>query len=321
MASLQGSGKTKPGLFRGILRWVLALLILWFIGNRLIRDWPSVKDAFETMSWGWIGLSLIPGFFYLLPRISSWRSILRNLGVRTRFWQAAKVWVNGEIVRYIPGNVWSVLGRLAQAGSIGTTRTVVFSSMVLEALLLVAACTALSAVLLTGFQAWQFPGRTILLLVIACATLLITHRRVAQWLVNAVFRVLKRKDQAPVVSHIASAFGWMLLSWVSFGLFQLLVTKSLGVPLTFGEGITLIGVFLFSWLLGYLSFVTPSGLGVREAMTVVLLQPYMSTGQAILVAVVSRAFMILVEVVGLGIVNVLALRTKQLEPPAEHDLR
>ena len=310
----QTEGNSKPKLpYRMILRWLLVVVIFYFLGQRLVHDWPSVQDALGRISWKWIGLSLIPGFLYFVPRVASWRSLLRNLGVRTRFWQAGKVWVNGEIVRYIPGNVWSVLGRIAQSGSIGTTRMVVFSSMVLEAILLVAACTMLSAVFLVGYTAWVFPLRTLLLLILAGAMLLITHRRVAQWFVSVVFRVLKRKDPAPTVQGMASAFGWMTLSWIFFELFQLIIIVSLGIAMTLSDGIALMGALLLSWLLGYLSFVTPSGLGVREAATVLLLRPYMGTPEAILVAVVSRVFIILVEIAALGIVNIIAFRTKNNE--------
>ncbi|MFH0829143.1 MAG: lysylphosphatidylglycerol synthase transmembrane domain-containing protein [Candidatus Kerfeldbacteria bacterium] len=306
------NGKPKSP-YRMILRWLIVIVIFYFLGERLIRDWPSVQDAYGRISWGWIVLGLIPGFLYFIPRIASWRSLLRNLGVQTRFWQAGKVWVNGEIVRYIPGNVWSILGRIAQAGSIGTTRTVVFSSMVLEAILLGATCTMFSVIFLIGYGTWQFPGRTTLFLAVACASLFIAHRRIAQWFVSTIFRVLRRKDPTPVVPNMASAFAWMVVSWLFFGLFQLLITISLGISVTFWDGIALIGAFLFSWLLGYLSFITPSGLGVREAATVLLLRPYMGMPEAILVAIVSRVFIILVEVVGLGIVNLIAFRTRNSE--------
>lgn len=288
------------------VRWVVVVVIFVFLVRRLQHDWPTVRDALGHLRWWWITVSVIPGFLYFIPRVVAWRSLLGTLGVRVSFWQSGKIWINSEIIRYIPGNVWSVLGRVTQATSLGTSKTVVFSSMVLEALQLSAACAGLSAVLLIGFPEWTFPGRAMLLAAAAAATLLAGNRRVVQWFVSIVFRVLKRRDAVPVVSAQFRAYGWMLFSWLCFSLFQLCITFALGITFGIADSVTLMGAFLLSWLIGYLSFITPSGLGVREAAIVVLLRPFMGIPEAIIVAVVSRVFMILVEILGLTIVNIAA---------------
>jgi uncharacterized membrane protein YbhN (UPF0104 family) len=100
----------------------------------------------------------------------------------------------------------------------------------------------------------------------------------------------------------------MVLSWLMFAAFQVLVVQALGLLLV-SELITLAGVFLLSWLLGYLSFVAPSGLGVREAFLVALLGPFMGAPQAVAVAAVSRVLMIAVEVLMLGLAQVTAARS------------
>ncbi len=303
------------------VRWIVALAIFVFLVRRLQHDWPTVRNALGHLRWWWIAASVAPGFLYFIPRVAAWRSLLATLGVRVSFWQSSKIWINSEIIRYIPGNVWSVLGRVAQAASLGTSKTVVFSSMVLEALQLTAACAGLSAVLLIGFPDWTFPGRAVLLVAAAMAMLLAAHTRVVQWFVSFVFRVLKREDPVPEVSTQLRSYGWMLCSWLCFSLFQLFITFALGMSFGVVDSVTLMGAFLLSWLIGYLSFITPSGLGVREAAIVVLLRPFMSVPESILVAVVSRVFMVLVEVVGLAAMNAAANVLKPKEQSYVPDLQ
>ncbi len=320
MTQPASSNRTAAGL-RGWLRWVLAAVIFWFLSRRLVSDWPAVRTAISTLDWRWMIVSLIPGLAYFFLRAESWRTILRMLGVSVKFRPTARVWMNSEIIRYIPGNIWSVLGRVAQAGQIGATRTVVFTSMVVEVLMLVAANIGLSALLLVQYDAFRFPGRTVVLALALVGSLLVMHPRLTQLFARLIFRVLKRLEPVPNVGSGPSGFAAMTLAWLAFALFQLFIVQALGFSAAWEHPAALTGVFLLSWLIGYVSFITPSGLGVREAVMVVLLQSYFSTSEAILIAVVSRVFMVLVEVVGLAVVNAAATVLKPKEQPYVSDLQ
>jgi len=62
-------------------------------------------------------------------------------------------------------------------------------------------------------------------------------------------------------------------------------------------------VYGISWLAGYMSFLTPGGIGVREA-TFVLLVPAISKGDAALMAVYFRLIFLATEflLAGIGII-------------------
>ena len=53
--------------------------------------------------------------------------------------------------------------------------------------------------------------------------------------------------------------------------------------------------FVASWLVGYLSFITPGGLGVREGALVILLTGILGPGEAGFLALVSRFLWMLAE--------------------------
>lgn len=309
---------TGKGWIREFLRWGIVVLVFIFLSRRIEADWPTVAAVVSRIRWEWIVVSFIPGLAYFWLRSVTWHRLLGSLGVRTDRLTAWNIWMKAEVVRYIPGYVWSVLGRMAQAGRVGTSRTNVFTSMVLEALLLVASCVGLSAVLLIGYPQYQWPGRTAVLIIVALASLVVTLRPVSNRLVQLLQRVLRR-PATPIVGSSAPAFASISVSWLMFAVFQVLVVKALGLAPA-SEFITIAGVFLISWLLGYLSFVAPSGLGVREAFLIALLRPFMAAPEAVAVAAVSRVSMIVVEVFVLGLVHLLARRSGRDAQEPEHHL-
>lgn len=290
------------------VRWIIAAAIVWFLGSRIANDWPTVQSSFSRLRWAWLAAGLLPAIVYFLMRVAAWRNLLKHLNVPSRFGTAAMVWANGEVVRYIPGNIWSVVGRLAQSTKMNTNRTTMFMSMVLETIVLMLAATGISAIVLIGYPDFKFPMRTVILVVIAGLTLFFASPRPLRWLLHLLQRLLRRTDDAPVIGHAFTAFGYMAIAWLMYALFQLTVAVGLGVTLNFSMLVTMIGAFTLSWIIGYVSFLTPSGLGVREVALVWLLRPYVDQSTALLIAVLSRVMMIAVEVAIVGAVNMLFRR-------------
>jgi glycosyltransferase 2 family protein len=61
---------------------------------------------------------------------------------------------------------------------------------------------------------------------------------------------------------------------------------------------------------GFLSLLTPAGLGVREGVLVVALAPVLPAGPALVVALLSRLWMMLAELAGAGVAQLAARRTR-----------
>lgn len=298
----------RPGsrrLLRDLLRWVVALAIVVFLVVRLVRDWTVVRSALTTVDWSWLLVGAVVAAAYFVFRVLAWQELLGSVGVRGRFATTARVWMNGEVVRYIPGNVWSVLGRLAQSPRLGAERSVVFASMVLEVLLLLASAAGLSAVALLPYPGLQLPARNAVLVTAAIASLLVLLPAFVRWVVRFISIILRRREAIATSGRTALAFPAMLAAWLTFGVAHLAVVLALGVSIAGSQWLPLVGAFVVSWLVGYLSFITPSGIGVREAVLVALLTPYVSVPLAILIAAVSRMLLTLVELAVLAVVNLL----------------
>ena len=64
----------------------------------------------------------------------------------------------------------------------------------------------------------------------------------------------------------------------------------------------------------FLALLTPAGLGIREGVLVVAPAPVLPAGPALVVALVSRLWMMLVEAAGAAIAHLIARRRARAEP-------
>ena len=87
----------------------------------------------------------------------------------------------------------------------------------------------------------------------------------------------------------------LLFAWAqtSAGLSLWALAVAVGSP---ADPLPLIGSDAAGWAIGYLSLLTPSGLGVREAALVVFLTPLLGSPAALLTSLLSRPVLMIAEV-------------------------
>jgi uncharacterized membrane protein YbhN (UPF0104 family) len=77
-------------------------------------------------------------------------------------------------------------------------------------------------------------------------------------------------------------------------------------PLAAGDVPLVVAAYAAAYAAGFLALLTPAGLGVREGVLVVALAPVLPAGPALVVALVSRVWMMLVELAGAGVAHLAA---------------
>ena len=80
-------------------------------------------------------------------------------------------------------------------------------------------------------------------------------------------------------------------------------------PVTPQQFAALIATWAAAYVIGYLSLLTPGGLGVREGVMILLLAPLFPAPVPTIIALAARLWMIVAEVVGAGIA--LVVRTRE----------
>jgi len=296
-----------------VLQIGLPLVILAIIFYYVKRDWGELTSyKFAWNPWllilAFLGFSLQELSYGLI-----WRAVLARLGSRLDLRISLRIYLGSEFVRYIPGNVWHVLTRILWVGKYGVSRPIAFASMMIELITKLAAGVLIFAVSLLfwsdlGSVRSLFYGTPIVVglgVLTIVALLVVLHPRILSAFLNTALRLLKRK---PVV--LSLRYGDILLvtlawcaSWfVAGGAFYVLLlglwpqTPLLALPIC-------IGIYAIAWDIGFVSFITPSGLGFREGAIVGLfaLALPLPGALAAILAVLSRLVSTLAELVCVSI--------------------
>jgi uncharacterized membrane protein YbhN (UPF0104 family) len=316
------------------LRWrtvaVLAV-VAGFFGFTLASRWHQVT----AVKW-----SLDPWFFALACLALAlsytlvaglWAAALARVAP-VRVAAGVRIWFLANLVRYVPGNVWSFVGAVELARREGVQRRATLAVMALTQALSVALALLLGLPVL--LVEWARLGRPALLglaLVVGLALLGLALwrplerrlRRRSPELGLVVDRLLRRGrgdtgagapvlPPPPVVVGLAGGYA---LYWLLTGLAFAALVRSI-VPLAASAIPLAVAGYAAGYAVGFLSLLTPAGLGVREGVLALALAPVMPAGPALVVALVSRLWMMVFELAGAAVAYLL---DRALRPPAGRD--
>ena len=268
------STSSLKNIGKRVLQVGLPIIILASFAFYVRGEWNLLTKY--TFQWNpWLMLLAFAGF--VLQEISYgliWRAVLLRLGYRLDLRACLRIYLASEFVRYTPGNVWHVLMRILWVAKYGVSRPVAFASMTIE---LITKLAAGALVFALSLLFWADSGAVRSLLsgtplvaglgmVIILALLVGLHPRVLGWFLNFTLRLLKRN---PIV--LTMRYSDILLvtiawcgSWLVAGsaFYVLLLALFPSVPLAALP--ICIGIYAIGWDIGFVSFITPSGLGFRE---------------------------------------------------------
>lgn len=287
--SRRGAVGVAMGLLKRYKRVVQAVVLLVIVGSvaaLISKEWAKLTTYDWHLNWS----LLVAGFALLVAQEISfafiWRSILARMGSRLDIVSSQRIYLGAEFVRYIPGNVWHVITRVLWAEQRGVPKTIGFASMVVEL-----ATKIVSAALVFAVSLLFWPDTRMLTsqlniphgVVVTTGAVLLPllllglYPPVLRGLLNFGLKKLGRDPVQFTLNYrdmLLITLYWSL-SWIVAGAGFYLVVRSivatpLAAPLTVGL-VVAIGMFALGWDIGFLSFVTPSGVGFREAALVFLL--------------------------------------------------
>ncbi len=270
-----------------LIGWALTLVAFWFIGRWMFAQDRSVWSIAVHLQPAWLALALGLFLVWFYVRAMAWDRISRLHGFGEGQKLNLRMWSQSELMRYVPGNIWSVAARYRGATAGGVSRGGSAQALALEALLQLA-----GAAIVAG---WFWLGgwwKAATLGLFAALPFLLPK------LLPRLWKLLRRTSILPPVApnDLNILIGLYTLIWLIFGLANAaLYFAFTDLPLVGISG--LIGLNVAAWLIGFLSFITPMGLGVREVVVVQMFAPVVASGPASVVAVVSRLWLIVSEIV------------------------
>lgn len=282
-----------------------ALLMMGIFGLlawQFIRDWHSLPPGFfSNVSYPLLLASLavlIPVELFVSLR---WGLTLRAINVPIGWWTSVRIWFLSQAGRYLPGGVWSYVGRF-YLGRSEMSQEMVVASMVLETGLRVVSEVL---VFLVSLPFWADSGfideGTVLLLISGVGLgLLLLHPTLLERLSEMAF--LRRVALGPVdlsrlrYRNVLALLAYYVLTvFMVGGAFYLLVAALHPLPVRLF--LALVGSLAASVVLGFLVPLTPNGWGVREGLLAFLLSQMMPFSVAIVVSVAARIWLSLGEAI------------------------
>ncbi len=270
------------------LRTALAGAGLLFIGYSLVREGIPIEEM-RNLSFAQVLKSVIAVLTGVLGSALAW-SVL----VERPFLDSGKALLESLPSKYLPGGFGLPLSQMSHQYRSGDSVSRTAGRLVQHFLISVgsggAAFLALSQQSGDGLW-WQIPIAVLFLAVGFIAFPVILERFPRP----AIARNLELA-QAPRVL-VASAVTWFALIVLAVGYDTVLDGLVVG-------DVGAVAAFVLAWTIGYAVVPVPAGLGLRESVLVVSLQP-LSGATVVLAAVIFRGLAVLVEIGVAGLARIL----------------
>ncbi len=283
--------------FKTLLNWVgwgLALVFLGIFWQQLgsQQDWQSILQSYRLDYALLAVLLLIIGFIPLAQMgVVASRALQYPLTRRDSY----RYWALSQMAKYLPGGIWFAAAKASLYSQNGMPLTVATAATLWEllAFIVVALFLSLFSIVLFGALA---VGNLLSFGAIVCMVGMVVSLHDGTWRLLVRLRFPGAAKMLEILQALGQRRWWLFIKlalmagivWVfiSAGFYCLLLAAGAAqVSLAFAA----VG-FAVAWTVGFLIFMTPSGLGPREAMLTLLLTPAYGAETAFTLALLARVW-------------------------------
>ena len=285
-----------------VIKVGIIVLIFFFIGKYLYDNISTLDVSSLKFNYGFLLASVLIYLLHILVNMSVWYLITRQNSCALGFWESLKVRIFSDFGKYIPGKVFAygILFYSYDQKGISKKKVMVCSLQELIAGTLAAILVSLISLFFVDIDALE-RYRWILVVMVALSLVLI-HPAILKFFLNLVLKTFKREPL-----ELTSTYGQILLdtllfllNWLLFGVgFFLFIHSFYDCPISYFFYTT--GAFALAGIIGFVAIFAPAGLGVREGVLVFILSKVFPAAVAAIIAVVSRIWMTLCELILLAV--------------------
>lgn len=288
----------RPARSNGRARLVRAAflaLVLVFAAYYLWTQRHLVAQAWHHVSLLPVLGALVASAAAAWSGVPAWWNLLTGLGSRLRLRDAQRVFLMGQLGKYIPGGVWTVLAQATMAKELSVPRSRSGTASLVSILLAVVTASGLGAVGL-AIAGHQVIGRYWWLLLLAVPLPALLLPDVLVWFGTLVGRVTRRNFEIERIGErtLLTAAGWLLAGQVCNGLAFYLLVDSISGRTT--NPLLSIGLFGLASAAGVVVIFLPAGVGAREVILVFGLSTVTDPGSAALIVLMSRVVLTVADI-------------------------
>ena len=277
-------------------QWLFAAALVWYAVRSLGGQWDEVGAGLRGLrpDWALVGAATALTFVAYALLIEGWRRLIAAAGERLAWRDASIIWLAGNLGKYVPGKVWSIVAMSGMAAARGVSPAVAAGSSVVMQIVTIAAGAAV--VVASGGAMPGGPLAAIGLVVVIVGALLALPALIPRVLTLAG----KRAENVKVpprgtlwLTIVVAAAAWVLLS-LGFMLFVRAISPDAG-----GRALAYVSAYTASYIAGFVAPFAPGGIGVREpALVIAMTQLGLAgTADAAVIAVASRVWLTGIELV------------------------
>jgi len=233
-----------------------------------------------------------------------WHLIMKFSGENIKIFDSIDVYISSYITRYIPGSVWAIFARSAMNKRYKVKMLKTAWGWFVENLGYLLVGGVFSLLVLSSLFESNIVLITVIPFVIAIGTIVyLNYEKMGKLFDKIIKRKLSRNanNKSSVLSLSLNQkiiiLGLYLVSWIIYSLHYYLLAYSI-TGVTIEYLFPLVGVNALSYVIGYISIITPSGTGVREGVMIASLNllGLVSKVEAIVVSIVARITFVIGEV-------------------------
>lgn len=279
------------------LSLVIVGLVTFNMARTIIASFEDSKLYLTNLN---LQTLLISAFFYLIffyLRALSWNFLAKSVTYGRKLIKNLPTWFLSELTRYIPGKVWPFLARgYAIKVQKASKNNVIFLTLLDIGQLLTATFVLSLPFILTHGKSILFQTKYLLPLFIALSVIffvtIFSIKGKVKGKIDEILKLLSEKKLRK--SFLFKAISIQFLSWIIFSLATFILFR---FSPTNQNILLILSAIVTSWLVGYLSVITPMGLGVREGAMALFLSNFLPTGPAVVIPIVSRLLIVVVELI------------------------
>lgn len=288
---------------------LLVFGLLGFLLWNIVHNWQTAT----SIKWDFLntnGLFLLLFLFLVyLVNVTSWHMVTKALGANVPLKKNFRIWMYSNLSRFLPGGIWQYPSRVYLLSRTGVSGAVGVTAVLLEGLLNLSMG---ASTIFLSLIFWRLPEKAAglekflwMFLFLPLLMFILTNQNVSTYAIRFIKKVSGREGR--ILKEVRLSFRELVpLSLAFLGRFIFIggalffLINATGIS-NFEMFPIVVGIFAFSWLLGYIILFAPGGLGVVEISLASLLSLYIPFTTAAVVAVTFRILLFFAEAIFLGI--------------------
>ena len=302
------AGRSRLARLAKAAGMAIAVLAVALCVLTLAREWSEISDALGRAKLSWLLLALLAAAGAMTGLGLLWWRCMRVFGAEVRRRDAIAWYFSGELGKYVPGGVWSVLGRGELAARAGVARSTGYLTTLISYAAMCVAAAVVCGVLAPFVALDKTAGAGLswgwLMLALIPLGIAALHPAVLGRVLAFGAKLTRGRVQLQPRpwSTMLGLTGWSLATWALVGAASVCVTEALGYS---QQPARVAFAAVAAWIIGFLAIPVPAGAGLRELVFLAI--SGLDSGPAVAVAAIARLLFIVVDAGG-GLFGLAAVR-------------